>query len=233
MALCKVMGITEIIIARKRERAQSRWLTALSFQPGALFREARKNTQIPQKELFWQARGLPPTAASSSLLPSSVPLWGAAYSPSPTPHAKQNLDLGPVQRRAGTRALTSWPRMMGMSDSQQPLLLWAGVACSQTAVSGWHLCHDSDCVCLRVSAVTLACPHAVRWDEGVWNHSLFQADNKHVLSLHSHSIETPGSLILFLSDVFLHVYTKIYIYKHTQEVWNCYVCKVKFIISDY
>lgn len=144
MVLCKVMGITEIIIARKRERAQSRWLTALSFQPGALFREARKNTQIPQKELFWQARGLPPTAASSSLLPSSVPLWGAAYSPSPTPHAKQNLDLGPVQRRAGTRALTSWPHMMGMSDSLQPLVLRADV-------SGSGLLSDG---CVRVTSVS-------------------------------------------------------------------------------
>lgn len=46
----------------------------LSLEPGAVFREERKSTQIPQKELFWQGLGLPPTAASSSLLPSSIHL---------------------------------------------------------------------------------------------------------------------------------------------------------------
>ena len=61
---------------------------AWSLEPGAAFREEHKSTQIPQKDLFWQGSGLPPTAASSSLLPSSIHLWGAAYSPRPTPHNK-------------------------------------------------------------------------------------------------------------------------------------------------
>lgn len=79
-------------------------LAALSFEPGAVFREERKSTQIPQKELFWQGWGLPPTAASSSLLPSSIHLWGAAYSPSPTPHNKTWTSI--LRRRADTHTCT-------------------------------------------------------------------------------------------------------------------------------
>lgn len=100
-------------IAWKAERVPSSWplgarvpasLAALSFEPGAVFREERKSTQIPQKELFWQGSGLPPTAASSSLLPSSIHLWGAAYSPSPTPHNKTWTSI--LRRRADMHTCT-------------------------------------------------------------------------------------------------------------------------------
>lgn len=44
----------------------------------------------------------------------------------------------------------------------------------------------------HVKAVALACPHAVRWDEGVWTHSLCQAHNEHIsfVKLRPHSVET-------------------------------------------
>lgn len=59
------------------------WLS----EPGA-DREESKVHKSHRRRFFWQGSGLPPTAASSSLLPSSIHLWGAAYSPSPTPHNK-------------------------------------------------------------------------------------------------------------------------------------------------
>lgn len=41
-----------------------------------------------------------------------------------------------------------------------------------------------------LNAVALACPHAVRWEEGVWTHSLCQAHNEHIAfgKLHPHSV---------------------------------------------
>lgn len=123
------------------------------------------------------------------------------------------------------------PSLPGMSRSLRLLVLRADVSGSCVLSDR---CQGDACVTIqtvrpRVSAVSLACPHAVRWDEGVWNHSLFQADNKHKLSLHSCSIPKPGSLILLL-----HISILIYsMCKHTHEAWNYCSCNVKVIVSDY
>lgn len=189
-------------------------LDALSFEPGAVFREERKSTQIPQKELFWQGSGLPPTAASSSLLPSSIHLWGAAYSPSPTPHTQQNLDLDPIRRRADVDACSHkrlirppWTYIIHIIDRIQGGFLrganwfkfnWAGFENTESEFRQiWQddigvMGGSNQIVHPHVDAVTLACPHAVRWDEGVWTHSLCQAHNEHIsfMKLHPHSVET-------------------------------------------
>lgn len=107
-SLTKDRGVVDL----RTQQLTSRWFTesllCLSFKQGVFFfwfREEYKSTQIPQKELFWQGPGLPPTNASSSLLPSTIHLWGVAYSPSPTPTQNRNW-TGVLRRRTDTQTQT-------------------------------------------------------------------------------------------------------------------------------
>lgn len=171
-------------------------LTALSFEQGAAFREAHKSTQIPQKELFWQGSGLPPTAASSSLLPSSIHLWGAAYSPSPTQHTTKPGPRSYMEEGRHTLTQTQ-AKIVYIHHRHHCLEVFLKVANScelnQTGVDWFRqLWQDDICVmggtiqlvCPLLNAVTLTCPHTVRWEEGVWNHSLCQAHNDHITLFH-------------------------------------------------
>lgn len=129
-------------------------------------------------------------------------------------HTQQNLDLDPIRRRADVDACSHkrlirppWTYIIHIIDRIQGGFLrganwfkfnWAGFENTESEFR--QIWQDDICVMggsnqivhPHVNAVTLACPHAVRWDEGVWTHSLCQAHNEHIsfMKLHPHSVET-------------------------------------------
>lgn len=120
----KSRGATNRADLQERSLALPPWMLCRWSQACWCFCEERKSTQIPQKELFWQGSGLPPTAASSSLLPSSIHLWGAAYSPSPAPrththkpelpsHTEEEEEGGRLQGRLHSRDTYNWLNTSG------------------------------------------------------------------------------------------------------------------------